>query len=62
MIVYINTLVMLSIIYDGPHNDYYFLSLLSPNLGQIQVFKSIIFQKLVSIMNMNIGKQYKMSI
>lgn len=53
---------MLSIICDGPHNDYYFLSLLSPNLGQIQVFKSIIFQKLVSIMNMNIGKQYKMSI
>lgn len=62
MIVYINTLVLLSIIYDGPHSDYYFPSLLSSNLGQIQVFKSIIFQKLVSIMNMNIGKQYKMNI
>lgn len=32
MIVYINTLVVLSIIYDGPHSDYYFPALLSPNL------------------------------
>lgn len=32
MIVYINTLVILSIIYDGPHSDYYFPALLSKNL------------------------------